>query len=103
MAHVLSFRDKIAVVVCTVTDDNRLLDVPKMTIAALRFTETARARIIKAGAKTKSEINANKIVVPVKRPNLIMLFTEANTSIKKQEQRIIEVMKMARPALTIVC
>ena len=33
------------------TDDNRLLDVPKLTVAALRFTETARARIIKAGGK----------------------------------------------------
>jgi len=37
--------------VATVTDDNRLLDVPKMTIAALRFTEGARARIVKAGGK----------------------------------------------------
>ena len=45
------FREKIAVVVCSVTDDNRLLDVPKMTIAALKFTETARARIVKAGGK----------------------------------------------------
>ena len=33
------------------TDDNRLLDIPKLTVAALRFTETARARIIKAGGK----------------------------------------------------
>ena len=33
------------------TDDVRLLDVPKMTVAALRFTETARARIIKAGGQ----------------------------------------------------
>ena len=33
------------------TDDVRLLDVPKMTVAALRFTETARARIVKAGGK----------------------------------------------------
>jgi large subunit ribosomal protein L18e len=39
------------VTVATVTDDNRLLDVPKMTIAALRFTEAARARIVKAGGK----------------------------------------------------
>lgn len=39
------------VTVATVTDDNRFLDVPKMTIAALRFTETARARITKAGGK----------------------------------------------------
>jgi len=43
--------DKIAVVVATVTDDNRLLEVPKMTIAALRFTATARARIEKAGGQ----------------------------------------------------
>merc|ERR1712224_697875 len=42
---------KIAVMVATVTDDVRLLDVPKMTVAALRFTETARARIVKAGGK----------------------------------------------------
>ena len=38
-------------VVGTVTDDVRLLDVPKLTIAALRVTETARARILKAGGK----------------------------------------------------
>jgi len=34
-----------------VTDDVRLAEVPKMTVAALRFTETARARIVKAGGK----------------------------------------------------
>lgn len=33
----------------TVTDDNRLLEVPKVQIAALRFTATARARILAAG------------------------------------------------------
>lgn len=38
-------------VVGTVTDDNRLLKVPKITVAALRFTETARARIVNAGGK----------------------------------------------------
>lgn len=37
------------VVVGTVTDDQRILNVPKITVAALRFTETARARIRKAG------------------------------------------------------
>merc|ERR1712127_1008373 len=38
------------VVVATVTDDNRLVDAPKkMTVAALRFTESARARIVAAG------------------------------------------------------
>lgn len=35
----------------TVTDDNRLLEVPKLSIAALRFTATARARIEKAGGE----------------------------------------------------
>lgn len=42
---------KTIVVVGTVTDDNRLLEVPKLTIAALRFTATARARILKAGGE----------------------------------------------------
>ena len=35
----------------TVTDDARLLNVPAINVAALRFTETARARIVKAGGK----------------------------------------------------
>lgn len=40
---------KTAVVVGTVTDDIRMLHVPKLTICALRFTERARARVLKAG------------------------------------------------------
>ena len=52
IAQLLKGQDKIAVVVATVTDDNRLLDAPKkMTVAALRFTESARARIVAAGGK----------------------------------------------------
>merc|ERR1712228_992363 len=43
--------DKIAVVVSSVTDDVRFLEVPKMTICALRFTHTARARILQAGGE----------------------------------------------------
>ncbi|OLN86321.1 60S ribosomal protein L18-B [Colletotrichum chlorophyti] len=39
------------VIVGTVTDDNRLLTVPKVTVAALRFTATARARITAAGGE----------------------------------------------------
>jgi ribosomal protein L18E len=46
-----AFRERIAVIIGTVTDDIRTLEVPKLTVAALRFTETARARIIKAGGK----------------------------------------------------
>ena len=37
------------VVVGTVTDDKRLLNVHELSIAALRFTKTARARIIATG------------------------------------------------------
>ncbi|KAI3966935.1 hypothetical protein MKX01_017586 [Papaver californicum] len=44
--------EKIGVLVGTVTDDTRIVkDVPNMKIAALRFTETARARIVKAGGE----------------------------------------------------
>mmetsp|Transcript_34951 Transcript_34951/g.110397 ORF Transcript_34951/g.110397 Transcript_34951/m.110397 type:complete len:120 (-) Transcript_34951:163-522(-) len=43
--------DKIAVLVGTVTDDVRMFDVPKLKICCLRVTETARARIIKAGGE----------------------------------------------------
>lgn len=43
---------KTIVVVGTITDDNRLLNIPKLSVAALRFTATARARIEKAGGET---------------------------------------------------
>ncbi|CRG84674.1 60S ribosomal protein L18-B [Talaromyces islandicus] len=44
-------KEKTVVVIGTVTDDNRLLTVPKLSVAALRFTATARARIEKAGGE----------------------------------------------------
>jgi large subunit ribosomal protein L18e len=43
--------DKLAVLVGTVTDDTRLYEVPALKVVALRFTETARARILKAGGE----------------------------------------------------
>jgi len=43
--------DKIAVVVGTITDDNRVYELPPVKVSALRFTETARARILKAGGE----------------------------------------------------
>lgn len=43
--------DRTVVVVGTVTDDNRLLTAPKVSVAALRFTATARARIEAAGGE----------------------------------------------------
>lgn len=38
-------------IVGTVTDDVRVQEVPALKVAALRFTETARARIEKAGGE----------------------------------------------------
>ncbi|XP_020268682.1 60S ribosomal protein L18-2-like [Asparagus officinalis] len=43
--------NNIAVIVGTVTDDKRVYEVPAMKVTALRFTETARARILKAGGE----------------------------------------------------
>ncbi|KAI9808706.1 MAG: hypothetical protein M1825_003858 [Sarcosagium campestre] len=43
--------EKTIVVVGTITDDNRLLTLPKLSVAALRFTATARARIEAAGGE----------------------------------------------------
>lgn len=43
---------KIVVAVATVTEDVRVLEIPAgLTVAALKFTKTARARIVKAGGE----------------------------------------------------
>jgi len=44
-------RENVAVLVGTVTDDVRVHEVPTMKVCALRFTENARARILKAGGE----------------------------------------------------
>lgn len=41
----------IAVVVGTITDDIRLIEAPKLSICALNFSESARARILQAGGE----------------------------------------------------
>ena len=43
------FSDKIAVAVCKVLDDERLLEIPKITVCALAFSNSARRRIEGAG------------------------------------------------------
>ncbi|KAI0530869.1 hypothetical protein KFK09_000417 [Dendrobium nobile] len=43
--------NSIAVIVGTVTDDKRVHEIPAIKVTALRFTETARARILKAGGE----------------------------------------------------
>ncbi|TFK74474.1 ribosomal protein L18e [Pluteus cervinus] len=42
---------KVIVQIGTVTDDARLTEIPKLTIAALRFTQSAKDRILKAGGE----------------------------------------------------
>lgn len=51
VAHTAKEEKRTVVVVGTITDDQRLLQFPKYTIAALRFTATARARIVAAGGE----------------------------------------------------
>jgi large subunit ribosomal protein L18e len=43
--------DRTVVAVTNVTNDIRLLQVPKLTICALKVTETARKRIVEAGGQ----------------------------------------------------
>ncbi len=40
-----------AVIVGSVTDDQRIWEIPKLSVCALRVTEKARARILKAGGE----------------------------------------------------
>ena len=49
--HMKGKEDKIAVVVGTITDDIRMVEVPALKVCALHFTEAARARILKAGGE----------------------------------------------------
>jgi len=43
--------DRIIVLVGSVMDDERMLKIPKLTICALRFSNTVRARILGAGGE----------------------------------------------------
>ncbi|KAM0718171.1 hypothetical protein Q7P37_006503 [Cladosporium fusiforme] len=45
------FEGKIIATVAKVTDDSRLIEVPQLSVCALGFTATARARIVKAGGE----------------------------------------------------
>jgi large subunit ribosomal protein L18e len=51
LTHSKEHEGKTVVVVGTVTDDVRMLEVPKFSVAALRVTKTARERIEKAGGE----------------------------------------------------
>lgn len=47
-------QEKTAVVIGKVLDDERLLDVPKLSVCALNFSQTARERIEKSGGECLS-------------------------------------------------
>ena len=49
--HLKGHEKQTAVVVGTITDDSRMVTIPKMTVCALRFTENARRRIVAAGGE----------------------------------------------------
>lgn len=59
----------------TVTDDVRLLEIPKLSIAALRFTTSAKERILKAGGEAltldqlalRAPVGSNTILLRGKR------------------------------------
>ncbi|KAL5729359.1 60S ribosomal protein L18B [Ranunculus cassubicifolius] len=55
LSHLIKFMEgkesKIVVVVGSVIDDTRVYEVPALKVIALRFTETSRARIEKAGGE----------------------------------------------------
>lgn len=44
-------QESIAVVVGTITNDSRMLDLPKVKVCALRVTDKARERIVKNGGE----------------------------------------------------
>jgi large subunit ribosomal protein L18e len=50
-AKVADVSSKTFVIIGAVTDDERLLKVPKLSVAALRFTRSAKDRIIKSGGE----------------------------------------------------
>ena len=47
--YTYQIRDQTAVIVGNVTNDERMLELGKLKVCALKFSETARARIVKAG------------------------------------------------------
>lgn len=74
-ANASDLGSKIVVIVGTVTDDVRLQEVPKLTVAALRFTQSAKERILNAGGEpitldvlaTRAPLGQNTILLRGKR------------------------------------
>ncbi|KAG4305779.1 hypothetical protein PORY_000689 [Pneumocystis oryctolagi] len=68
---------KTIVVVGTVTDDNRILEIPKLSLAALRVTRSARIRILKSGGEV---ITLDQLAIRAPMgSNVILLRGKKNT------------------------
>ncbi|KAG5440600.1 hypothetical protein PCK2_000310 [Pneumocystis canis] len=61
---------KTVVVVGTVTDDHRLLEIPKLSISALRVTTSARSRILKSGGEI---LTLDQLALRAPRGNNVIL------------------------------
>ena len=61
LANTEAKRNSILVVVGNVLDDERLLVVPKLRVCALKFSEGARRRILKAGGEVLTFDQLSKV------------------------------------------
>ncbi|XP_049287638.1 60S ribosomal protein L18 [Anopheles funestus] len=75
VAQLMKLRAKdeksIAVVIGTVTNDVRMLDIPKLNVCALRVTDLARQRILKNGGKIYT-FDQLALISPTGRNTILM-------------------------------
>ena len=81
--------DQIAVVVGTITDDVRVYDVAKLRVCALRFTATARARILQVQQQTLHIIHLESFGTRILEPQLGTAFPSCHTSARVRKDRAV--------------
>ena len=99
-------QSKIAVVVGAVTNDVRLFEVPKLTVCALKFTESARARILKAGGEIitfdqlamRAPMGQNTVLLQGRPFNLTSLSSAMHPSCTSGPRKAREAVKHFGPA-----
>lgn len=79
--HMEGKSGKIAVLVGKVTDDVRTFEVPALRVCALGFTETARARILKAGGECLT-FDQLALIAPKGSNTVLLRGTKDRESIK---------------------
>eukprot|EP01004_Peranema_trichophorum_P009211 NODE_7959_length_725_cov_293.114618_g7343_i0.p1 GENE.NODE_7959_length_725_cov_293.114618_g7343_i0~~NODE_7959_length_725_cov_293.114618_g7343_i0.p1 ORF type:complete len:194 (-),score=31.97 NODE_7959_length_725_cov_293.114618_g7343_i0:77-658(-) len=75
--------DSIAVVVGPVTNDTRLLTLPKLTVVALKFTKGAHTKIVSAGGKCLT-FDQLALTAPTGRKCCLLRGRRNNTTVAKQ-------------------